>query len=73
MPKQTSRTGNENAATSTASTPKKQSLKDQSLALRESLRNGTHNPFQRVDGRLLERINHDLTKPPISSYEDSPF
>ena len=32
-------------------------MKAQSLALRESLLNGTHNPFERVDGELLERIH----------------
>lgn len=61
------------AATSTASQPSNKSLKVQSLALRESLMNGTHNPFVRADGRLLERIHHDLTKRTPTSYEDSPF
>jgi len=35
-------------------------MKAQSLALLESLTSGKHNPFQRVDGQLLEAA-HRLT------------
>ena len=68
------RTAAENAATSTASQRSSKSMKEQFLELRESLQNGTHNPFQRVDGQVLERI-HRATKKhlELEDVEDAPL
>jgi hypothetical protein len=47
-------------------------MKAQSLALRESLTSGTHNPFQRVDGQLLEMLERTKRKESrIENYEDA--
>lgn len=63
MPRRTLRTDSASAATFTASTPRKFSMKAQSLALLESLRNGKHNPFERVDPQLLEAAHRLQSKP----------
>ena len=49
-------------------------MKAQSLALLESLTNGTHNPFQRVDPQLLEAA-HRLTGKTLNleDMEDAPL
>jgi hypothetical protein len=59
----TKRTAAGSAATSTASQRSNKSMKAQSLALLESLRNGTQNPFERVDPQLLEAAHRLHSKP----------
>lgn len=61
MTRQTQHTDAGSAATCTGSQPKKSYTQDQFRATQESLLNRTHNPFQRVDGTILERL-HRLTK-----------
>lgn len=61
MKRQTQHTDAESAGTFTGSIPKKSFTTDQFRAVQESLKNGTHNPFQRVDGAVLERL-HKLSK-----------
>lgn len=71
MKRQTPHTESASVATCTGSTPKKLSMKAQSLALRESLTSGTHNPFQRVDGELLQMLERVRRKESNHDFEDA--
>lgn len=62
MPRQTQHTDAENAATFTGLQPKKSYTQEQFREAQESLRSGTHNPFQRVDGAILERLHKQTRK-----------
>lgn len=46
-------------------------MKAQSLALRESLLHGTHNPFERVNGELLEMLERAKRKESRLDFEDA--
>ena len=46
-------------------------MKEQSQLLQEMLTAGSHNPFERVDGRLLERLNKQVAKRIIDTTEDA--
>lgn len=61
MKRQTSPTDAESAPICTGSQPKKSYTTAQFRAVQEGLQTCTHNPFQRVDGAILERL-HRLTK-----------
>jgi len=68
------RTDAGSAATSTASQRSSKSMREQFLALRENLQNGTHNPFQKADPVLLEKIERAIRKEGRpENYEDAPL
>jgi hypothetical protein len=49
-------------------------MREQFLALRENLQNGTHNPFQKADPVLLEKIERAIRKEGRpENYEDAPL
>lgn len=62
MRQQTKSTDDESAPTNTGSTPSSKSMKARSLALLESLTNGSHNPFERVDPAVLQAAHRLTTK-----------
>ena len=63
------------ARTSTGSQLLRQPSKARYLLLREMLREGSWNPFQRADGALLEKINRDMERErkKLTTYEDAPL
>lgn len=74
MRRQTKSTDGANAPTTTGSPLSSKSTTAASLALLESLTNGTHNPFERVDGQLLERLQRLSKKHlEIEDMEDAPL
>lgn len=62
-------------ATSISSQLLRQPSKARYLLLREMLREGSWNPFQRADGALLEKINRDMERErkKLTTYEDAPL
>lgn len=67
--------GAESAGTSIGSQLLRQPSKARYLLLREMLREGSWNPFQRADGALLEKINRDMERErkKLTTYEDAPL
>lgn len=63
------------ARTSIGSQLLRQPSKARYLLLREMLREGSWNPFQRADGVLLEKINRDMERERkrLTTYEDAPL
>lgn len=64
-------TDGKSAATCTSSQPSSNSIKARSQLLHEKLTSGKQNPFERVDGKLLEHLHKQASKRIIATTEDA--
>lgn len=72
MKPRTPRTDAASVPTCTSSTHAKSYTTAQFRAVQESLQTCSQNPFQRVDGAILERLHKQHTRPnPLDDIEDA--